>query len=244
MPLFPHLQRSASGPPFEPALPSQCEFCRRWGPGTWCDDCGARFAPPRPRCQRCALPVGVASARCGGCLGEEPAYAASVVAVDYDFPWDRLVAAFKFQGRVELAGAMGLALAAAVERTTLPRPALVLPVPLAPARLAERGYNQAWALAQSTARALGLPAQGHWLQRPADTAHQTGLTRAARQANLARAFMVDPTRRPALAGQTVALVDDVMTTGATLAAAAAELRRAGAAAVQAWVFARTPAPRS
>jgi predicted amidophosphoribosyltransferase len=92
------------------------------------------------------------------------------------------------------------------------------------------------------ARLRGLPSDATLLQRPIDTAHQTGLDRAARAANLAGSFMVDPTRRAELAGRAVALVDDVMTTGATVAAAAAVLRRAGAASVSVWVFARTPAP--
>lgn len=235
-----------------PALaqgPTQCELCRQWTAGdALCADCDARFASPRWRCARCALPTGSAVARCGGCLGgDEPPFDATVAAVDYGFPWDGLVAAFKFQGRVELAGPLASRLARAVERAGLPPPALVLPLPLAPPRLAERGYNQAWELARRVAAALALPARDALLLRPLDTPHQTGQDRAARTARatqLARSFMVDPAQRPRLAGRAVALVDDVMTTGATVAAAARELRRAGAASVQVWVFARTPAPGS
>ncbi len=117
---------------------------------------------------------------------------------------------------------------------------LVLPVPLSPRRLAERGYNQAWELARRVARLRGLPAHAELLQRPVDTAHQAALGRAERQANLRQAFMVDPRRRATLAGLHVALVDDVMTTGATVREAAAVLLRAGAASVQVWVLARTP----
>jgi len=227
-----------------PQGPSQCEFCHRFTlQGAWCEDCGARFAPTRARCRRCALPLGVASDRCGGCLADEPAFDAAVAAVDYGFPWNRLMASFKFQGRAELARPLAARLAQAVREHGEPAlPCCLLPVPLSPQRLASRGYNQAWSLAQATAARLGLPAHAHWLQRPVDTPHQTGLTRAARQRNLACAFMVDPAQRPALQGRCVALVDDVMTTGATLDAAARELKRVGVAAVQAWVFARTPSP--
>ena len=229
--------------------PTQCELCRQWATGdALCGDCNARFAAPRWRCARCALPTGTAVARCGGCLGaHEPPFDATVAAVDYGFPWDGLVQAFKFNGRVELADALAARLAAAVaaaQEAGLPGVDLVLPVPLAPERLAERGYNQAWELARRVARARSLPADDTLLLRPVETAHQTGQTRAGREANLARAFMAEPTRRAVLAGRTVALVDDVMTTGATVAAAARELRRAGAASVQVWVFARTPAPGS
>jgi ComF family protein len=118
---------------------------------------------------------------------------------------------------------------------------LVLPVPLSRQRLAERGYNQAWELARRVARLAGLPARADVLLRPLETAHQAALDRAERQRNLRRAFMVDPRQRAVLQGRRVALVDDVMTTGTTVREAAAALTRAGAASVQVWVLARTPA---
>jgi ComF family protein len=241
--------RALPGPalPSPSRWPTQCELCRQWTAGdALCGDCDARFAAPRWRCARCALPTATAVERCGGCLGAlEPPFDAAVAAVDYGFPWDGLVQAFKFNGRVELAAALAARLADAVAaalRAGLPAPELVLPVPLAPARLAERGYNQAWELTRRVARQRGLPADDALLLRPLETPRQTGQARAGREANLAQAFMAEPRRRAALAGRRVALVDDVMTTGATVAAATRELRRAGAASVQVWVFARTPAP--
>jgi ComF family protein len=230
------------------AVPSQCALCRAWQRGgAWCGECEARFAAPRPRCRRCALPVGMAADRCGACLAEPPVFDAAVAVVDYGFPWDGLLADFKFHGRAELGKALARRLAGALESTEAAlsaegAPDLVLPVPCSRARLAERGFNQAWELARPLAAALGLPADAGLLLRLADTPHQTELGRSARRANLARAFMVEPSRRAELAGRHVALVDDVLTTGATLDAAAAELRRAGARSVTAWVFARTPAP--
>ena len=131
----------------------------------------------------------------------------------------------------------------AVRATAAPRPQWVVPVPLGPARLAERGYNQAWELARRLAPALGTKANAHLLWRPADSAHQADLDRAERQRNLRHAFMVDPRRHGDLLGTRVALVDDVMTTGATAREASAVLLRAGAAAVDLWVLARTPASR-
>ena len=115
-----------------------------------------------------------------------------------------------------------------------------LPVPLSARRLSERGYNQSWELAQRIARQLRLPAQADLLQRPQDTRHQADLDRAERRRNLHGAFMVDPRRRALLQGRRVALVDDVMTTGATAREAAATLLRSGAAAVEVWALARTP----
>lgn len=231
-------------PALAPALPrlaSPCEVCHRWGHGALCRDCVARYAPTPTRCARCALRLGQALAACGACLRDPPPFEHSVCVADYGFPWDALITDFKFHGRAELAHVLARQLAAAVTRAALPVPARVLPVPLAPRRLAERGYNQAWELARRTATALGLPADPHLLLRPIDTAQQTELGRTARQRNLASAFMVDPRRRGQLQGLRVALVDDVMTTCATAREAAAALLRAGAAAVDVWAVARTPA---
>jgi ComF family protein len=175
----------------------------------------------------------------------------AVCAEDYAFPWDRLIADFKFHGQPELAqplaarlgAVVGARLDAAAQHgapANHARPALVLPVPLSAQRLRERGYNQAWELARRLGATLGLRADAHLLQRPVDTPHQATLPRAERARNLQGAFMVDPRRRQQLAGQRLALVDDVMTTGATLRQATLELLRAGAAEVQVWAFARTP----
>jgi ComF family protein len=120
------------------------------------------------------------------------------------------------------------------------RPDLIVPVPLSPARLAERGYNQAWELARRLARSTGVPARADVLQRVLDTPHQADLNRAQRLLNPRGAFTVPTRRRAAVAGLRIALVDDVLTTGATAREAAQALLRAGAAAVDVWVVARTP----
>lgn len=220
--------------------PSQCEVCRQWSAAALCTDCVARFAAPAPRCLRCGLKVGLAGATCGTCLREPPPFRHTVCVGDYGFPWDGLIAGFKFQGRDKLAALLAQRMHQAVADADLPRPDLVLPVPLSPQRLAERGFNQAWELARRVAHAQGLAARADMLLRPADTAHQAELTRAERQRNLRSAFMVEPRHRGALQGRQVALVDDVMTTGATAREAAAVLLRAGAAAVDLWMLARTP----
>jgi len=219
---------------------SQCEVCRQWDHSALCGDCIARFAAPAPRCARCGLRLALPAEACGACLLDPPPFEHTVCAADYGFPWDALIAAFKFRGRPELAAVLAERLHAAVRSTAAPLPQWVLPVPLAPARLAERGYNQAWELARRLARALGVAADAHLLWRPADSLHQADLGRADRQRSLRGAFMVDPRRRGEIAGRRVALVDDVMTTGATAREAATALLRGGAAAVDVWVVARTP----
>jgi ComF family protein len=193
------------------------------------------------RCARCALRLPSLHSPCADCAGQRPSFTRTVCVADYGFPWDRLVADFKFHGRVELAPALAQRLTQAVRDAAAPLPQLVLPVPLHTERLAERGHNQAWELARRCSDALGLAARADLLQRAVPTAHQAELKRVERLANLRSAFLVDPAGRDLIAGRSVALVDDVMTTGATAEQCAQVLLRAGATDVQVWVLARTPA---
>ncbi|MEY2688525.1 MAG: hypothetical protein RL375_2723 [Pseudomonadota bacterium] len=178
---------------------------------------------------------------CGACVLEPPPQVAAVAAFDYVFPWADLLGRFKFHGGVDLAGPLARALAAAVDQAPgLPAVDLVLPVPLAAQRLRERGYNQAWELARRVAWRRGLHADATLIERVRETPHQLALPRAERAANVHAAFVLGPRSQAQVAGRRVALVDDVMTTGATLAEAARVLLRGGAAEVQCWVVARTP----
>jgi len=224
-------------------LPGVCAICRSWHSRGICQACMLRFAPPQARCAGCACPTPVALARCGHCLQQASAFARCIAAADYVAPWDRLITAFKFRRQVELAAALAAmieqaARAASADGERLPT--LLLPVPLSRERLRERGYNQAWELARRLARSLRIDATPAVLHRSRDTPHQIGMTRQERERNLRDAFWVEPARRAALGSRHVALVDDVLTTGATAHAAAQALVRAGAARVDVWVVARTP----
>ena len=225
-----------------PMLSSQCEVCRRWSGARLCPSCLARFSAPLPRCGRCALAIGIAAAQCGTCLQRPPPFARCCCIADYVFPWNRLIIDFKFHRQPELADCLSAQLAHVVRRTAPPRVDIVVPVPLSPGRLAERGYNQAWEIARRVAKALGIKASAKLLTRVIDTPHQAALKRDERLANLRAAFVVPRHQTDQLLGRRVALVDDVMTTGATAEECARTLLRAGAAAVDLWVLARTPAP--
>jgi len=225
------------------ALPGVCVICRSWHTPSLCEPCLQRFAPRLPRCACCARLTPVDVPRCGQCLGHASAFRHCVTGTDYVAPWSSLISAFKFHGQVELASALSLTIERAVRASTAhvePVPALLLPVPLSRERLRERGYNQAWELARRLGRRLRIDAKPSVLQRSRDTAHQIGMTRRERERNLRDAFWVEPAARTALQGRHVALVDDVLTTGATAQAAALALVRAGAASVDVWVIARTP----
>jgi ComF family protein len=228
------------GPRLRP--PGQCAVCRSRNLQAVCAPCVAQFAPAVPRCARCGLRVGVAVPVCGACLADPPPFDACVVACHYAFPWDRVISGFKFNARLEWGAILARLLARAGRRSGRDRPAFVVPVPLAPGRLAERGYNQSWELASRLARSVGCQADAQWLRRPVDGAHQARLTLAQRLDNVRGAFVVSTSRRHLLRDRHVAVVDDVMTSGATLREAASALRRAGAARVDAWVLERTPAP--
>jgi ComF family protein len=163
-----------------------------------------------------------------------------VAAVDYAYPWAGMVGHYKFQADP----AWAPTLARLLQSTPWAEPLIdaadwVLPIPLSAQRLRERGFNQALLLARALAPDK---TDATLLLRLHDTQAQSGLGRAQRLRNLQGALAVDPLRASSLQGRSVLLVDDVMTTGATLQAAATALRQAGASAVSALVFARTPAP--
>ena len=221
-------------------LPSLCSVCHGWGVQRVCADCVQRFAPEVPRCRRCALQVGAGTSLCGACLTDPPPYARALAALDYGYPWDGLIAHFKFHAALDLAPALAQRLVDTFRRSDAALPALLLPVPLSTARLRERGYNQAWELTHRLGRALRCETDAHLLLRVKDTPHQLALPPGQRAGNVRAAFAVEPRRRAELQGRSVTLVDDVMTTGATAAEAARTLLRAGASEVGVWVVARTP----
>lgn len=219
------------------AAPSRCAVCGRWPAQPVCIACIARFAGVQPRCRRCALPVPAGVAECGACVREPPPLAHCHAAVSYGYPWSGLLADFKFHGQPGWAETLaGLMREAAGVSHALNDAHRVLPMPLSRERLAQRGYNQALELARRLAPAK---IDASLLLRLRDTPVQTTLGRRERQANVRGAFGIEPLRQPAVRGQRLLLVDDVMTSGASLFTAAQVLRQAGAAHVTGLVLART-----
>lgn len=215
-----------------------CFLCRGAAGGLLCTACDADL--PRlsgPLCPRCAL-ESPAGAVCGRCLSRAPHYDATVAALAYRFPADVLMHALKFEGELALAPLLGGLLEVAIAAAPPARVDAVVPVPLSPRRLRERGANQAIELARPAARAAGARLDPGLCERVRDTPPQLGLPLAGRAANVRGAFAC-----PGLvAGLSVAVVDDVMTTGATLDEIARALKAAGATRVVNWVVARTPPP--
>ena len=226
--------------------PGRCLVCD--APGAdgldLCEACTAELPWNHAACATCALPLPAPADACGTCLrrgariarqGGRPAVASVSAAFVYAAPLDRLLPRFKFHN--DLAAGRLLAELMAQGLAAAPRPDAIIPVPLHRARLRRRGFDQALELARPLARALDVPLDARLLHRTRDTRAQSTLDAVHRRRNLRDAFAVRPAARPPAH---VVLVDDVMTTGATLHAAALALRSAGVARVDAWVCARTP----
>jgi ComF family protein len=217
-------------------IPGQCAVCRRWPTAPVCESCVERFAQPTHRCITCALPTPQGVPQCGSCVRHPPPLDACVAALHYAYPWSALIVQFKFQARPDWARC----LATLLRSTPWVEPALeqaqiVVPMPLSAERLRARGYNQALELARHLAPGKW---DGRLLLRIRDTRAQSALARDARMRNVRGAFAVEPLRHAELTGARVVLVDDVMTSGASVFSAAAMLRQAGAAHITALVLAR------
>lgn len=221
-------------------LPGQCAVCRAWPAQPVCKSCMARFGQPQPRCRRCALPVPAGVTECGRCLREPPPLDACHATVGYGYPWSALITQFKFHGQPGWARAFAELMRGAPGVEAAIRQAdVVVPMPLSRERLAERGFNQSLLLARALDERKAHPGV---LLRTRHTPAQTALDRRGRLANVAGAFAVEPSLAGALRARRAVLVDDVMTSGASVFAAAAALRRAGVAEVAAVVLARTDVP--
>jgi ComF family protein len=226
---------------------TQCLVCEQAGAALFCASCAAQAPKPQARCQRCALPlpalVATHSAVCGACRSHAPPLAACAAAVSYAAPWNQAMSAFKFNNQVGLARHLAQTMWQNTAIQTLLQSAdALVPMPLTRERLAQRGYNQALELAKPLAAHANKPIDTRSLLRLHERAPQHGLTRAQRMANVRGVFVLAPERVSAVAEQNICLVDDVMTSGASLHAAAQCLLHAGAQAVSAVVLARTDVP--
>jgi ComF family protein len=214
--------------------PQDCALCLAPGSDTLCAACVNALPWLGRACARCALPLANGDV-CGACAVHAPAFDGARSCFEYRFPLDRLVQRFKFGADL----ALGRWLAGCMARMLCDeRPDLLLVPPLARSRLRERGFNQALELAKTLSRALHVRLHSTGLVRVRETQPQASLDRAERARNLRGAFRCEAT----VAGLHVALVDDVMTTGATAHEIARVLKDRGTARVSIWTVARTPLP--
>lgn len=218
-------------------LPARCLVCGESGDGgqDLCAACRRELPWNHPACTRCALPL-PGPGHCGACLAHPPPFDRAWAALHYRFPLDRLLPRFKFHADLAAGRLLSQLMREALVQAPLPQ--ALVPVPLHPERLRQRGYDQALELARPLARGFGLPLAAGVLRRVRATAAQSELGAGARSHNVRGAFSAAAGALP----DHVALVDDVMTTGATLRECARALRRAGVARVDLWAAARAPPP--
>jgi ComF family protein len=228
------------------ALPPLCPACRDLVTDNGvCANCWSKlsFIAP-PYCPRLGIPFvydpgpGILSMQA---IADPPAFQRARAAVRYDDVAKQLVHAFKYSDRLDLAPMLGRWMARAGTELTEGADALV-PVPLHWRRLWTRRFNQSAALAEAIARKSGVGVAHYALQRVKATAQQVGLSRKDRAANVSGAFRVAPDAKATVAGRRLVLVDDVLTSGATVGACARALLRGGAAQVDVLVFARVVDP--
>ncbi|SCC92172.1 putative PRTase-like [Thiomonas sp. X19] len=216
-----------------------CELCALPSRQTLCKPCtGQYLGGIEPRCSHCGLALAAGGFTCGACLRSPPPYIRTLTLGDYGVPIDRLIQRLKFGNEPAIGHWLGQLLAAHWRAAGHPLPGLVLPIPLSPSRLQQRGYNQAWEMARTFARELRVAARSDVLMRVREMPPQSSLPLALRTKNV-RGVFAAPGR---LKAQHVVLIDDVMTTGSTLGEAASVLQRAGAAEVSVAVALRTPPP--
>jgi ComF family protein len=216
-------------------LPAQpCVLCGSMSQsGLWCAacDCALPYLDA-PCCPVCALPI-PGGETCGQCLQHPPVFTRATAVFGYTFPLDKLMQAMKYGEQLALAHAFADKLARRIDKADLPD--CVIPMPLHPTKLRERGFNQSLLLAAGIARELDVSLLRNTCQRVRDTPPQSVLPWKERKKNVRGAFRCDAD----LTGKRVALVDDVMTTGASLDALAEAVQKMGASKISVWVVART-----
>ncbi len=218
-------------------FPPRCLLCGKNGHEGMdiCAGCYADLPLNRPACRQCGENLGAAAQTvCGACLVHAPAFDVTHAPFLYRGPLPFQIGQLKFHGRLPHARLLGQLLARHLISVQAEMPECLLPTPLHPRRYRARGFNQAHEIGREVAAELNLPLNPRLVTRQQDTPHQTGLSAEERRRNLRQAFQL----RSPLAYRKIAILDDVMTTGATVNALAQLLKRHGATQVQVWTCAR------
>ena len=223
-------------------FPGTCLLCQRRSKRKLdlCHACEAALPRLETGCLRCALPL-LRTGVCGYCQLQAPSFTSVFTPYLYQFPADRMIQAFKYGGKFKHGRVLASLLAKHISKSCDPSPNfaapdVLVPVPLHWRRQIKRGFNQAELIARALSRQLDIPINTQLISRTRYTITQEGLSRQKRQSNLRQAF----TAPSDVKGLSIAVIDDVVTTGSTAEAVARCLVQAGAQQVQIWALARTP----
>lgn len=220
--------------------PPVCALCGAAGTAQLdlCAPCQADLPALGPACPSCARPLAVTET-CGACRQQAPPQDSTSSAFRYEAPLDYLILQLKFHGKLHLAPLLGELTAMHLAQRIHTLPECIIPVPLHPSRLHQRGFNQALELARPVAARFNIPIHRQLVQRRRNTATQSGLSLKERKRNMRGAFGLPG----AFDRGHVAIMDDVVTTGHTVEELAKTLRRAGARTIEVWTCARTAPPQ-
>lgn len=226
-------------------VPSCCTACQHWPAYGLCNACYQLYRKSARRCYVCAieLPADCCSALCGQCLNNTFAFDHTIAAVSYIEPWSKMIRDFKFNQHTVKTQTIARLMQLKIMSEQVPLPDFLIPIPNACNRIRERGYNQAWEITKFLGRLLQIPSIPDVLIRHKEEASQTQRSKKERMTALKNAFENNASQTSKIYEKHVALIDDVMTTGATVDSAAQILKKAGARQVSVWVFARTPQER-
>jgi ComF family protein len=214
-------------------MPIPCRLCGSPCQGQiLCDQCANELPKIGSCCPRCALPTSNAQL-CGQCLSSPPHQTLSFSLYPYLNPIDRLIVDFKFNDKLYMADFFANQMALKLKARPLPQ--LLIPIPLHPIRLKQRGYNQSNELAKSLSKRLAIPNSNDYLAKVINTEPQSSMPFNQRKRNIQHAFKATLPTAP----KHIALIDDVLTTGHTANAAAKILKKAGAVTIEVWTIART-----
>jgi len=225
-------------------LPGTCIVCKRSSnrPLDLCLECDFTLPPLHNPCFQCGLPLpaGYQGRLCGTCMVTPPPWTRLIAPFSYQLPLPVLISGFKYQGKLVAGRVLTTRLQYHLQREyrNCQWPSLILPVPLHGSRIRQRGFNQALEIARPLAKKFALPLLTNSVRRTRKTEQQTGLSANARKLNMRGAFHLecDLAFEP---GTTIAIVDDVVTTGVTTMELARVLRKAGVSEVHVWALART-----
>ncbi len=221
-------------------LPYQCALCADSTHNSFglCQGCMAELPFIYRACTRCSLPITYSGLLCGKCLINPPVYDECHAIFAYQPPLNYLISACKFHHKLNYTRLLGLLMAKSLPTRLKVLPELLIPVPLHKRRLAERGYNQSLEIARPISKSLHIPIDYNCCSRIRSTIAQTGLTGKKRQQNIKNAFAI--TQK--INAKHIAIIDDVVTTGSTVAELSKLMRAQGVQHIQVWCCARTISP--